>query len=389
MNKKNLTTWIEISQEALLHNVQQIKKLCPESQLGVVIKSNAYGHGMELVGSILEKSANVEWLFVVGIQEGLALRATGITKKILALAYHDAPLQEAIMNNIDITLYNADAAFIKELDASARLCGKKARVHIKVDTGLSRLGLNTQEVTSYAKLLIESSQHIELVGIFTHLADPNNPDPSYTHEQLDRFNAVLEDLKKNNIFVPVSHALSCGGLTLVRPPIVMQKNKYIYTAVRVGTNIYGMWKSDSQKKFTLACDPSVTLRPILTWKAHVLSVISVPAGQSIGYARTYTAPRDSSIAVISVGYFDGYPRALSGKSHVMINNMLAPVVGRISMNILAVDVTDIPNVAPHTEVILIGDAPGITADDLARQADTLNNEVLSRINPIIPRIKVP
>lgn len=386
MNKNRLHTHIEISREALLHNVRQLKKLCFESRLGVVIKSNAYGHGIELVGSVLEKCDDVDRLFVIGIDEGLVLRAAGITKKILALAYHDASVEEAILNDIDITLHDADAAFVAELDRSARACGKKVRVHVKIDTGLTRLGLREPDkIIRYVELLMQYVDTVDLVGIFTHLADPNNPDPAYTHEQLDRFNGILKSLRERGIHIPVTHALSSGGLALVRPPLVMQKDTYVYTTTRIGTNIYGLWKSDAQKKFIHACDPSIALKPVLTWKARILSTCFVTAGQSVGYARTYIAPHDSSVAMISVGYADGYPRALSGKSRVMIGSAYAPVVGLISMNILAIDVTGIPGAVPGAEVTLFGDAPCITVDEVARHAGILNNELVARINPLISR----
>lgn len=387
MNTDVNRTRIEISRGALIDNVRQLSKLCAGSRPGIVVKSNAYGHGMEAVASVLDMIPEVDRLFVVGIGEGLTLRAAGISKKILALAYHDAPLKEAILNGIEITVHAVEPAFIKELDAAARACGKKAQVHVKIDTGLARLGVPEHDVMRCVGLL-KAAAGIELVGIFTHLADTNNADPSYTYEQLDRFNNILCMLHEHAIHIPVSHALSSGGLALARPPLAPEA-RYAYTTTRIGTNVYGLWKSEMQKKRVHACDPSIELKPVLTWKARILSVVIVPAGHSIGYARTYVTPHDASIALLSIGYADGCPRSLSGKSRVMIGNNYAPVVGVISMNILAIDVTGIADAVPGAEVVLIGDAPGITADEVAAQAGIYTNELLARLNPLIPRCLIP
>ena len=377
-------TRIEISKKALIHNLGQIKKLCPGSNLGVVVKSNAYGHGAEIVASVMQEMPDVDCLFVAGIREGLALRAAGISKPVLALAYYDAPLAEAILGNIELTVYEADPVLIKELDAVARDCGAQVRVHLKVDTGLARLGVRPDEVMGCIELLARYAPRIECVGIFTHLADANSADPTYTCEQLDRFNAVLRAVRARAVHIPVWHALSSGGLAQVFL-LGAHKKDYVYTTVRAGTSVYGLWKSDVQKNAVQACDPSIELKQVLTWKARILSVIFVPAGRSIGYARTYVTPRDAAVALISIGYADGYPRSLSGNAYVMIGSAYAPVVGTVSMNITAVDVTGIADAVAGADATLIGDASGITADAVAAYAGIYHNELLARLNPLIER----
>lgn len=309
------------------------------------------------VASILEGNSAVSWLFTAGIAEACAVRSAGSTKPILALAYTDGLLSKAIEHNIDVTVY--DYATVQALDTCAAQFKKKARVHIKVDTGMSRLGLLPHEVMEFITYVQENYKNIELYGIFTHCADTNNTDLSYTNTQLLLFDTLLEQLKSAHITIPCVHALASGALFLPQK----------YPMVRVGTALYGFWKSDVQKKRFLACDPEFTLYPVLTWKAHVIHV-------------------KSGCAVVSVGYADGYPRDLMHNAHVIINGCAAPVL-TLYMNTMVVDIATIADVQVGTQVVVVGDYPGITATDLAQKLGTINNEIVTRISPTITRYVVP
>ncbi len=374
-------TWIELNQTALLSNIHNVKKITRNTSLGFVVKSNAYGHGIVPVSTVLETIPEVAWLFTIGFQEGCTLRARGITKKILALGYHDLELQEAIIHDIDIPITYPDKALADYINQQAQTNMHKASIHLKIETGLGRLGFAEHEVLAFAQYIKEHCPWINLRGIYTHLSDPNNEDLTYTYHQLAIFNRVLQTLQQHNIHIPYTHVLASGSLFLPFP----NKPEYNYSTVRIGGNLYGFWKSELQKKRFQEIDPTIELHPVLSWKTQIVHLGYHPKDSSIGYARSFTAKRDSIIAILPVGYTDGYPRILSNNAHVWVNGVLAPIAGMVSMNLMAIDVTEVPNIAIGTEVTLIGQHQGVTADELAKRAGTINNELVTRLNPGIAR----
>lgn len=401
-------SWIEINRSALINNINQIKKFLRDSKLSVVVKSNGYGHGLIEMGLILENVTEVYCLCTAGIEEALKLRAAGITKKILVLAYYDAPLKEAINNNIDLIFY--DISRLNEINKSALEVQKKVKIHLKIETGLGRLGIKSDSIVNFLEEL-KKYPNIELFGVCTHLSDTCGNDLSYAYEQLDIFNKILKQIRSlgfSNIF---SHALSSGGISIgcassnlsklkhdlnnldkteLSEKFLINKNPnlYEYSMVRAGTNIYGLWKSEAQKNRMLEYDPTIKIDPILTWKTKIIDIVKVNSDEPIGYLRTYIAKYNMKVAIISAGYADGYPRILSNKSVVLVNGQYAPVIGLISMNIMAIDVTNIPTAQIGNEVILLGNHEKILANDLAQLAQTTNLEILTKINPEIKRIIV-
>ncbi len=371
-------TWIELSKQALYNNCATIKRLIGTTQLAAVIKGNAYGHGLVPIGLLLNDHPLVDILCTAGTSEALDLRAAGVQKPILALAYLDSNLAYVLKQQVELVVYTPDD--IQLLDETARALGVLAHVHVKVDTGMSRLGLLPQDMIPYIQFILKH-KHIALRGILTHLADTIDPHQEFTHQQLACFSNVLKELEHIGITIPAQHLISSGALFLA--------NSVVHSFVRVGSSLYGFWKSQAQHNAVSACFTDATLTPVLTWKTSVIQLKHVPAGSFIGYNRTVMVKRSTSIAVLPVGYYDGYPRSLSNKASVLINNQYAPSIGTISMNLITVDVTDIPNVTTGTEVVLMGNAAGITAPELADQGGTIANELLTHINPEIPRIIVP
>ncbi len=365
-------TWLEISQRAFHHNVTQIKSLIGSTALGVVVKANAYGHGMIEIATIAEHNPAISWLFTAGTQEAQELRAHGSKKPILAMAYLDSSPEEVICQNIRIALYEYSEAQI--LDKIAQKLGKKVLVHIKIDTGMSRLGLLPEEAVNFIQKII-NFKNIEIEGIFTHLADTNNPDLSYSYKQLEEFDKILEQLTLLKIKIPIVHALSSGALLF----------KKKYSLVRVGTNIFGFWKSPIQEERFTQHAPDFYLEPVATWKTCITHMQIVAPGSSVGYARTFIAERPTTIAVVPVGYADGYARTLAHKAQVLVHSTYAPVLGIISMNLMALDVTDCGSVTVGDEVILMGKEPYTTATHTARLLGTINNEFATRISPLIER----
>ncbi len=372
----NYRTWIEISRSALHNNINNIYHLIAPSQLAVVIKANGYGHGLRQVAQIVADNHKVSWFCTASIEEALELRALGITKPLLVLAYKHHDYREALTNTIDIAVY--DYKTVEEINNVGAQFNKKGQVHIKVDTGMARLGLQPQEAVGFIKKIKKNYPFVTIAGILTHVADKDNLDQTFTYEQLNKFDTILEELKKENINIPVTHALSSGVLELPSA-----KNYYM---ARAGTNIYGFWSSDISKIRTKKVRTDFALAPILTWKTRIIQCKKIPAGSYVGYACTFKAQRDSTIAVLPVGYVDGYPRSLANKSYTLVNNCYAPVIGLISMNLMMIDVTDVPQVTTGTEVTLLGPQEKVHASFFAELLNTINIELTTRLNPHIPRI---
>lgn len=387
---------LEISSSALRHNLSVIKALSNDSDLGIVVKSDAYGHGMKLLIPEFEMNAHVPWLCTAGIDEAIMVRRLGWKKHLLSMAYNDLTIEEAIHHAIDVTL--DDECLLNQFNDAAVRMAKSLRVHVKVDTGLGRLGIVPHQVLSLFDRLKKDYPAVSVVGLFTHLADTNNPDQTYTYHQLAIFNDVINNLVQAGFELPYTHALSSGGLTLGKEnssPTTRvidsrsSSHRYSprYSMVRVGTNAYGLYKSEVQKerfqRLELACD----LKPILAWKSLLGALRSIDAGFHAFSGHRFDASKPMTVGIIPVGYYDGYPSMLAHRANVLIGAHKARVLS-VAAETLLVDLTAVtkPRIGDH--VVLIGDFPGITASQLAEQAETINNELLTRLNPHIPRILV-
>lgn len=374
----NQRTWVEVSASLFNSNVKNIKQLIGNQKIALSIKSNAYGHGLAAIGQLAEENPDILFLCTAHSDEALFLRSIGIKKPILNMVYGDVnDLFECIRQRITLSVTDqAQALRIMEI---AEAVNQVVSVHIKVDTGLHRLGCFATEVEDIVKQL----EHplIKLEGIFTHISDKDNRDQEYTQQQLMIFNEAIACLARKKIVFSLVHALSSG--------VIEFSTQCHYSMVRPGTNIYGLWSSSISQQRINDQLPDFTLQPVLTWKTRIVQVKTVEIGTCVGYARTYTTTRPTTIAILPIGYWDGYFRGFSNKACVAIKNKLVPVLGIVSMNLVAVDVTDIPCAQVGDEVVLLGNIPGITATDLALLIGTINIEVTTRINPTIPRIIVP
>lgn len=370
------TTWLEIDASSFRHNLYQYRSIIGDASLAPVIKSNAYGHGIELVARLCEQHNAVDWICVISVHEALMPRAIGITKPLLVLSILNGDLGKAIAKDIDFVLYTWQDAYL--LNAQALALGKRAFVHIKIDTGLSRLGTLWYEAMHFI-LAVAQLPNIVIRGIFTHFADAENDDPSFCQLQLQRFHEVLRQAEQEDISITFRHA-TCSAATSAH--IASHFN-----FIRVGIGLYGLWPSIQNKMLTRQKHSSFSLQPVLTWKTRILQIKTVPAGSFIGYDRTHQASVSTTIATLPVGYWDGYDRGLSNKAQVLVNGHLAQQIGRIAMNLMMIDITSISAQVGDT-VTLLGTAPGITADDLALHGNTINYEIVTRINPLLPRILV-
>jgi len=374
---KNYRTWIEVSKKALRNNINQYKKTIGDNILAPVIKGNAYGHGLMEVARICQENDNVGWLCVATAEEALTLRKNNISKPILILVYMGNDLEQIALHNIAVTVQDKET--IKKLHAAGKNVGKKCKIHIKIDTGLSRLGVFPQQALNLIKYA-QTQGSIQVDGMWTHFAEAQEPNRTFTNIQISRFNNLIEKLEQEGIKIPIIHSSNSSGTTTV-------ESKY-ENLFRVGVGIYGYWASEYIKEVTKKKFPEFSLQPVLSWKTTIAHIKKIPAGSFIGYMRTCQAKKDSLIANIPVGYLDGYDRRLSNSSHVIINNQSAKVVGLITMNIISVDVTNIKDVHIGNEVTLIGNTKNITASELGHIGNFNVRELTTRLNPTIPRIIV-
>ena len=363
-------TWVEVDLEAIAHNVQRIVEMVgPKVTVLAVLKADGYGHGaIRVARTALNNGAR--YLGVASINEGIALRRAGITTPILVLGYTPAwQARELVLNSLSATVFNLDVA--RALSRAAADLNGRVPTHVKVDTGMSRIGLLPDEVLPFV-LELHRLPNLVLEGIFTHFSVADS-DPDYTRRQLDRFRQVLELLTEADIRPPLAHAAnSAAMLTLPESHLDM---------VRPGIALYGLHPSSQVR-----CPPD--FQPALRFKTQVAQVKTLPPGTFVGYGNTYQTVGEQQIAVIPVGYADGFRRAPRHWGEVLVRGHRAPIVGRVSMDQTMIDVTAIPGVRQGDEVVLIGEQGNeqITAEEVAEQLGTISYEVVSEILARVPRI---
>ena len=357
--------YLEIDLNNLEHNVKVLKGAMPQKcKLMAVVKAEAYGHGIYEIATHLGK-IGVKAFAVATIDEGIKLRQYGVSGEILILGY-TAPARAKELRKYDLTQTLIDYEYSLLLNKQ----GYAVMTHIKVDTGMHRLGFDAKDIENISAVF--SMKHIKVSGIYTHLCAADSVDEKdifFTNVQIESFYNLLNQLKKKGITIPKIHIQSSYGL-LNYPEL---KCDY----VRAGVSLYGVLSSPNDRT-KLQLD----LRPVLSLKSRVILLREIKKGDSVGYSRSFVANRDSLIAVLPVGYADGYPRNLScGKSYVLINGHQAPVVGKICMDQLAVDVTDIPDIKVGITATLIGkdDDEEISASMIADNSESITNELLSRM----------
>ncbi|MCL5795088.1 MAG: alanine racemase [Patescibacteria group bacterium] len=364
-------SWLEISRSAIWHNLAQFQRLVGKKvEVMPIIKSNAYGHGLLGVANLLK--GRVKWFGVVNLDEALLLRANGIKNRIFVLSYFNAAqIDLGIKKDISLPIYNyTDAAAVSR---QAKKVGKIAKIHVKIDTGTSRLGILPQQVLSFFTQVNELP-NLKIEGVWSHFA-ASEENFSYTNLQLSKFKKIIFELEKNGFNIPYKH-FACSAATLTR------KDSY-FNLIRLGVSLYGLWPSKLAKN-----NSKLKLKAALTWKTKIIQIKNISSGTKIGYGCTYTAKRQMKVAVLPVGYWEGYDRRLSNLGEVLIFNQRCRVVGRICMNLMMVDVTDIKNIKLGDEVILLGGQGRgvISAEMLAEKIGTINYEVVTRINPFLKRI---
>ncbi|WP_027634442.1 alanine racemase [Clostridium hydrogeniformans] len=374
MNANIRPVWAEIDLDAIAHNMKEVKTLLKDKEIIAVIKADAYGHGAIDVAPVLLENGATK-LAVAVITEAMELRHVGIDAPIMILGYTPIDFaKELIENDIEQSVYSLDYA--KELSEEALRRGKKAKIHIVIDTGMGRLGFLPNEESFKEVLEICSLGGLQVEGIFTHFASSDEEDKEYTHEQLRKLQEFCNKLSLEGININIKHAANSGA-------IVDLPETYL-DGVRAGILLYGYYPShDVDMK-------KIDLKPALTLKTKVAYVKKLDKDMYISYGRTFKTERESIIATLPIGYADGYSRLLSGKVQVIINGKLANVVGRICMDQCMIDVTDIGEVKVDDEVILLGQYGDLNldADYIADMMGTVNYEVICMIKQRVPRVYI-
>ncbi len=356
---------------ALAHNYGEVKRRSGDRRVLAVVKAQAYGHGAVPVARRLAE-LGAPMLGVALVEEGRELRDSGITTSILVMG-PVFPEQAGEVVRLGLTPVVFSRAFARGLSVCAEREGRTVAVHVKIDTGMGRVGLPPAEAAGLIADLVKLPG-IVLEGLMTHFADADLQDRQFASMQMDRFESLIHTLDERGIAVPLRHAANSAA--------VLAFDRALLTMVRPGLMLYGY---DPREK-----RGEQVLRPVLSWVTKIAFVKRVAAGTPVSYGRTFVTRRESLIATIPVGYADGFDRALSNQGEALVRGARVPVAGRVCMDMTMLDVTDVPSAAEGDEVVLIGmqGNESITADDIAKKIGTIPYEVLCGISGRVPRVAV-
>ena len=368
-----LRCWAEISLSAIGHNIEEVRKrLAPGVRLLAVIKADAYGHGAVRVGKYLED--RVDYFAVATLEEAVELRENGIRLPILILGYTSpSQYEDLVAFDITQTIYSRETAELLNREAANQ--GKRAGIHIALDTGMTRIGFQVTEEDADVIAAIGRLPHLKMEGLFTHFACADQKDKTYCSGQLEKFNRMVRMLEEREVEIPLKHVCNSAG--------IMEFDDFRYDMVRSGIVTYGLYPSEEVRKERL------DLIPALEWKSRVIHVKEVGNGLGVSYGATYvTHEGRTRIATVSAGYADGYPRALSSKGRVLIHGQYAPILGRVCMDQFMVDVSRIPDVRVEDVVTLVGrdGENSISIEEIADPAARFNYEMACGISRRVTRV---
>ena len=365
----------EVNLEAIKHNYEQIRSNVPhEVEIMAIVKADAYGHGAVEISKLLQEQG-VNRFAVAIAKEGEELRANGITSPILVLGYTPrADIGALIENNLTQTVFSYDMA--KTLSDEAGRLGKTVNIHIKVDTGMGRIGFLSSPQSIEEVKMIATLPHLNMEGIFTHFSTADEEDRVYTYKQWHIFEGFLNELREVGIELPIIHAANSAA--------IMCHSYADLNVVRPGIILYGYYPSGYLQGKVLDLIPAMTL------KTQVVHVKELPEGHYVGYGRTYQTHHKTKVATIPVGYADGYSRRLGNVGRVLIRGQFAPIIGNICMDQFMVDVSNIDHVSVEDEVVLFGKQGDneIPVEEIANILDTINYEIICMIGKRVPRVYV-
>ena len=362
-------TWAEINLDNINFNLNNIKKLLKEdTKICTVLKANAYGHGSVEIAKFLENK-NVDYFAVARLEEAIELRENNIKMPILCLGFvPEESLEYAIKNNITLTIYSLETA--KKLNDISEKIGVNANIHIKIDTGMSRIGFEVNEESIDQIIKIANLKNLYIEGIYTHFAKSDEIDKDFTYKQVNRFKFIIDNLEKKGINIPIKHVSNSAA--------IMDLPNLNFNMVRCGIVLYGCYPSDEVIKDRLQ------LKPAMTLKTRVSHIKELKEGTGISYGLRYKTRKQEKIATIPIGYADGFTR-MQNNPKVSINNEVFNVVGRICMDQCMVRIDKDIDIKIGDEVIIFGES-NISADDIAKDLGTINYEILCMVSRRVDRI---
>ena len=369
--------WVEISKSAVEHNLQTFRKILPpDMAIMAVVKSNAYGHGLEQMVNLLK--GQVEHFSVVFIEEALALRALGVEQPILVFStviFDEGLIIEAIRQSISFTIYDQES--YQRISQAAEKIQQPALIHINLDTGMSRLGFADDSCPIEAAY---QNKFLQVEGLYSHLSSADS-DPAYTREQCEKFKKVLAEAESGDRDILYEHILNT-------PATMLGIN--IGNVARLGLGLYGLPPSKVALKEAKKIMPDFSLKPVLGFKTRIIQVRRVATGTSVGYGRAYKTDHPIVEAIIPIGFSDGYDRELSNCGEMLVRGKRCPVLGRICMNNTMIDVSEANGVSVGDEVVIIGQsgAEQVTAPEIAEKLDTVSAEAVTVIPKNIPRVYI-
>ena len=365
----NSSTWAEINLQNIKYNVNSVKKaLNKGTNLCCVVKANAYGHGAVEVSKFLEKE-NVDFFSVARLEEALELVKNNIKTPILCMGYIDnCKIHYAIDNNIRITVYSLE--MVQNINDLAKKINKKAYIHIKLDTGMSRIGFLVNDYSIKDIKNIFSLENIIVEGIYTHFAKADEDNKEATFKQISKYQKVIKALESANLNIPIKHVSNSAAILDLRD--------CDFNMVRLGVSLYGSYPSDDVSR-------KIDLKTCLELKSKISNIKTIEKVTSVSYAGTYTVDKDTKIATIPVGYADGFPRTQKNPK-AFVNGRLVNIVGRICMDQTMLEIPNDLTVNMEDEVILIGDIDGIKIGNISGNVDTIDHEVLCNINRRVNRV---
>jgi len=379
----NYLNWIELSRKALGGNITSLAKLAGKRTFAVCVKANAYGHGLTEVVKELISNHAVDYLTVHSLEEAIKCRNTGWDRSIMILGpIIPSELETVIEYNLEPTIF--DKQSLIKLGKLGDKNKKKILTHIKLETGTNRQGLQEKELSQIAVVYKKYASLAKPYGASTHFANiEDTTSHEYAERQLAAFNKLVKKLKDLGIPPSIRHTACSAALILF--------DKTRFDMVRPGISVYGHWSSkETYLSYRLSGGDNNLFNPVLSWKCRITQIKDIDADSFVGYGCTYRTTTPSRLAVLPVGYSDGYDRGLSNISYVLIKGKRAPIRGRVCMNLMMVDITDIKGVKLHDEATLIGSdgSEKIKAENIAGWAGTISYEILSRVSSIMPRIVI-
>jgi len=366
-----LRTYVKVDLNAIEHNINEVRKLIDNNvKVMAVIKADGYGHGAAVIGNFLKEK--VDYFGVATIEEAIELRKNNIDIPILILGYTSyKQYEDLIKYDITQTVYNLE--MVEKLEECAARFNHIAKIHLALETGMNRIGFEPNERSIENIKKIMKMDNIFVEGMFTHFSCADERDKSYAKIQMKKYDEFIGKLENNNINIPIKHMCNSAG--------IMEFDNHRFEMVRSGIITYGLYPSDEVNKSALK------LKSALEWKAHVINISEVSEGCGVSYGKTYVTKGNTRIATISVGYADGYMRGLSSKGKVLIHGQYAPIIGRICMDQMMVDITHLENVQIEDEVTLVGTdrENKITVEELAEMAGSFNYEFVCGIGKRVTR----